>query len=123
MNSISFRAPRTHLQGTGFAQHTQFWCVYVNASEDINLCLRMRSVLGKVVRYVPDPEIIHLEGKSPGRGQANVHNRTVFLGLWSDTITSDDREIYAADELEMPRFDSRDQQLNPAFRSIEPVGK
>ncbi len=111
------------MKASDWAKLRGFNPLYVNGSEDIDLCLRMRSVLGKVVRYVPDPEIIHLEGKSPGRGQANVHNRTVFLGLWSDTITSDDREIYAADELEMPRFDSRDQQLNPAFRSIEPVGK
>jgi GT2 family glycosyltransferase/glycosyltransferase involved in cell wall biosynthesis len=109
------------MRASDWAKLRGFSPLYVNGSEDIDLCLRMSAVLGRSVYYAPEPTIIHLEGKSPGRGQANVHNRQVFLGLWGDKVEADDVEFYRNDKVAMPTFTSLDQRLNRDYRSVQPV--
>lgn len=60
--------------------------LYINGSEDIDLCLKVRFFLYKksIVDY--DNHAFHLESKSPGRSDNIMHNRKIFFQKWSSYI-------------------------------------
>ncbi|WP_335949759.1 glycosyltransferase [Salipiger bermudensis] len=107
------------MRASDWAKLRGFSPIYVNGSEDIDICLRMSRVLGLKIHYAFGPQILHLEGKSPGRGQHNILNRLAFLGLWKEAVSADDAAIYAEDQTAMPAFRANDQTLNPDYRSLE----
>ncbi|WP_315688813.1 glycosyltransferase [Limnospira sp. PMC 1306.21] len=71
--------------------------VFVNGSEDIDLCFKIRKKLNKKLLYCPNSKIIHHEGKTPGRGRYRLHNRKVFVDKWRDSIEVDDFLFYQKD--------------------------
>ncbi|MCA0998669.1 glycosyltransferase [Alloyangia pacifica] len=107
------------MRATDWAKLRGFSPIYVNGSEDVDLCLRMNRILGLSVYYVAEPKILHLEGKSPGRGTRNVHNRFAFVSLWKDEIAANDRQIYVEDSQPMPKWAPNDLELRDIYRSLK----
>ncbi|KAF0219373.1 MAG: hypothetical protein FD174_2072 [Geobacteraceae bacterium] len=67
-----------------------------NGYEDIDLCLRART-LGKKILYNPESILIHFEETSPGRKDHDRENRDRFLARWQGKVTCDDTDIYRAE--------------------------
>ena len=80
-------------------------CRYINSQEDIDLCLRLLQLPER--RYClscPDSEVIHGEGRSPGRYNHSAWSRHQFVRRWSLRIRPDDASIYAEDEIGLASF-------------------
>jgi len=60
---------------------------YVNGYEDVDFCLRAIQQ-GVRIMYVPDIEIIHHQGMTPGRYWNDSQNEKRFLDKWEQTIRS-----------------------------------
>jgi len=61
---------------------------YVNGMEDVDLCLKVRT-LGKRVYYCPNSVLTHFESKSPGRFDRVRENERLFVQVWNDRIEAD----------------------------------
>jgi len=73
---------------------------YINGCEDIDLCLKVREKKKRVV-YNPKSVVIHFEGKTTGRQDNMAFNRLLFLQIWKDKITQDDRDFLKQDGMEI----------------------
>lgn len=62
--------------------------IFINGSEDIDLCLKINVFLGKKFCVALDSNAIHLESKSPGRSKHILHNRRVFYRKWAGYISN-----------------------------------
>jgi GT2 family glycosyltransferase/Flp pilus assembly protein TadD len=63
---------------------------YRNGVEDVDYCLRVRT-LGKQVLYEPGSVLYHYEGTSEGRFDRVRENLTIFFGRWGTSIGQDGR--------------------------------
>ena len=109
------------LRASDFIKLRGFDPAFVNGSEDVDLCLRMEMSLHRCCLYVPSAQLIHHEGKSPGRGKFIIQNRGIFLERWRDRIVSDDRRYYDADGVMLAGYDYLDGHRVPAeIRSVQP---
>ena len=80
-----------------YIQSRGFDPIFQNGCEDIDLCFRLKSMLGKNVFYNPESVVFHYEGKTKGRGKAKHYNRETFVSRWGHTIKPDDMEYYRQD--------------------------
>lgn len=71
---------------------------YRNGFEDVDLCLRVRALGGRVV-YEPASEVVHLESQTPGRHDHEEHNLTLFRNRWAGRLWADEDALYASDGL------------------------
>lgn len=88
-----------------FARIDGLDCRYINSQEDIDLCLRLLELPER--RYClscPDSEVIHGEGRSPGRYSHSAWSRHQFVRRWTKRIRPDDTSIYAEDEISYASF-------------------
>lgn len=88
-----------------FARIDGLDCRYINSQEDIDLCLRLLELPER--RYClscPDSEVIHGEGRSPGRYSHSAWSRHQFVRRWTKRIRPDDTSIYAEDEISFASF-------------------
>jgi GT2 family glycosyltransferase len=93
------------IRARDFARVQGFDCRYINSQEDIDLCLRLIELRG--YRYclsVGSSEVIHKEGRSPGRYGHKLWSRHQFARRWSGRIEADDAKIYAEDGMEIERL-------------------
>jgi GT2 family glycosyltransferase/ADP-heptose:LPS heptosyltransferase len=58
---------------------------YINGYEDVDFCLRALES-GMKVLYVPQIQIIHSQGSTPGRYHHDAENEYRFLNRWKDKI-------------------------------------
>jgi GT2 family glycosyltransferase len=70
--------------------------VFRNGMEDIDLCLRLREL--RPGRFVvrDDSRVTHHESRTPGRFDAFVQNRVLYLDRWEGRAPRDDAELWAA---------------------------
>ena len=80
-----------------FAALHGFDPIFINGQEDNDLCLRLKTRLGKTCRVEPSSVVIHHEGGTPGRGRFSYGNRQTFVGRWKDHLIADDTAIYRQD--------------------------
>jgi GT2 family glycosyltransferase/glycosyltransferase involved in cell wall biosynthesis len=95
--------------------------IFVNGSEDVDLCLRMKSVLKRDVLYVPESMLMHYESKTPGRGRWNLKNREIFVSIWGDRLSADDRDYYDEDGVTLSGYTTTDGALEEAIRAVTPI--
>lgn len=107
------------LRTADFAKLRGFNPLFVNGCEDVDLCLRMRTTLKRTTIYVPESVLIHLEGKSPGRGKYVLANRMIFNELWGKHIIPDDAQTYKTDGFNISSFVFDHHWLKPIYRSIK----
>jgi len=69
---------------------------FVNGYEDVDLCLRVNEVGGRVF-YEPSAKIIHYESQSPGRGAKTSHNEQLLFSRWRDKWVYD-LELYLSED-------------------------
>jgi|694.fasta_scaffold03020_23 GT2 family glycosyltransferase len=73
-------------------------CRYINSQEDIDLCLRLLKIRGR--RYClssQDSEVVHGEGRAPGRYSHSIWSRHQFALRWAKRIEADDQSVYNND--------------------------
>lgn len=70
-----------------FAAVKGFDPIYINGSEDIDLCLKVRTLFDLKCYVDYDVYAIHLESKSPGRSKYIKHNRVYFYQTWAGSIS------------------------------------
>ncbi len=105
---------------------------FVNGMEDVDLCLRLSERFAGGFRVVPQSRITHLEGKTPGRGQHILANRTAFMRRWRSKLPAPDTERLTdagfrlahigADDVAIPAprpVVTRDGQAAPRLRPSE----
>jgi GT2 family glycosyltransferase len=93
------------MRARDFARIDGLDCRYINSQEDIDLCLRLLELPER--RYClscPDSEVIHGEGRSPGRYSHSAWSRHQFVRRWTKRIRPDDTSIYAEDEISFASF-------------------
>jgi len=66
---------------------------YRNGFEDVDLCMRVKS-MGKKIIYQPSCEIIHFESRSEGRLDSMGHNKKILLRRWKNFIKPDEFEHF-----------------------------
>jgi len=69
---------------------------YKNSFEDIDLCLRIGELGGKIV-YCPESVVYHFESITEGRFKNNDENLKIFLKKWQNKIIPDDEKYLAED--------------------------
>lgn len=106
------------LRCSDFAKLRGFNPLFVNGCEDVDLCLRMRHSLKRRTVYIPESVLVHLEGKSPGRGRYVLANRKIFNELWGENIMPDDTNFYRKDGFEVDNHEFDNSWLKPSYRSI-----
>lgn len=84
------------LPRTVFFRHGAFSEEYRNGFEDLELCLRIRAAGGRML-CIPESEIIHLEGQSPGRREHDSRNAELFAGRCANLRTPDEHLHALAD--------------------------
>ncbi|PCI36533.1 MAG: hypothetical protein COB53_09225 [Elusimicrobia bacterium] len=62
---------------------------YRNGFEDVDLCLRIGSIGGKIY-YEPKSVLIHFESKTEGRHNHEESNRRLYQRLWSGRVSRDE---------------------------------
>jgi O-antigen biosynthesis protein len=70
--------------------------VFVNGSEDIDLCLRATRDLGGHFVVEPSAVVEHRESKTPGRGDRITVNRRIFLERWRGATPGPELGQYTA---------------------------
>lgn len=85
------------IRAADFAALRGFDAVFINGQEDNDLCLRLKTQLGKTCRVEPSSVVIHHEGSTPGRGRFSYSNRQTFVARWKDRLVADDMAIYHED--------------------------
>ena len=93
-----------------FEQVNGFDEIHVNGYEDVDLCLRIKNLGGKII-YQPKSCLYHLEGQSPGREDALTENAEQFLSRWGKVWLAD--EDIVTDEEQ--RFMNQGTQHNDAL--------
>ncbi|MBD8577735.1 glycosyltransferase [Pseudomonas syringae] len=106
------------MRASDFSKLRGFNPLFVNGCEDVDLCLRMQHTLSLRTFYIPESVLIHLEGKSPGRGKYVLSNRKIFSDLWSSKIYADDQILYKSDGFRVKSYSVDNNWLKPEFRSI-----
>ena len=71
--------------------------IYVNGSEDTDLCLRIQRDLTLECWYEAGSVVYHDESKTPGRGRYIFENRKEFARRWRGKTPVTDEAILAAD--------------------------
>nr|WP_314582325.1 glycosyltransferase [uncultured Pseudomonas sp.] len=107
------------IRASDFIKLRGFNPLYINGCEDVDLCLRMHHLLNRKTVYVPDSVILHLEGKSPGRGKHVLANRLIFNTIWHDHISPDDASLYDRDGFNVSSYQVDSEWLKPEYRSIK----
>jgi GT2 family glycosyltransferase len=80
-------------------------CRYINSQEDVDLCLRLLQIEGR--RYClscHESEVVHSEGRAPGRYGHSAWSRHQFVRRWAERIAADDQRIYEADGIAIDTF-------------------
>jgi len=97
---------------------------FLNAMEDVDLCLRLGEAGGEV-HYCPLAEVVHLESATRGEGvfEGSV---ALYRERWRDSVCRDDLAIYAEDgliEVEYPSAHPLQISVSPLLASVERVGR
>lgn len=84
-----------------------FDTIYVNGSEDVDLCLR--AIEGNDRRFAVEPAsiITHLESKTPGRGANIPVNRQIFMERWRGRLPAP-QDAYAPTSFSVAHIGSDD---------------
>jgi GT2 family glycosyltransferase len=94
------------MRAEDFSNLRGFDPLYVNGSEDIDLCLKVKYCLNKRCIIDGDAYAIHLESKTPGRGLHIQSNRILFFKRWAGYIsaltTQIEEQIEPADKRPIP---------------------
>jgi glycosyltransferase involved in cell wall biosynthesis len=85
------------IRADDFAALRGFDPIFINGQEDNDLCLRLKTRLGKACRVEPSSVVIHHEGGTPGRGRFAYSNRRTFVERWKEELKQNDAEIYGRD--------------------------
>jgi GT2 family glycosyltransferase len=80
-----------------FEESGRFDSAFVNCYEDVDLCLRLRS-LGYEIHYCHEAVLYHLESATRDYG-LDPHNFGLFLQRWRDRVEQDDFRYYLEDGL------------------------
>jgi GT2 family glycosyltransferase len=94
---------------------------YVNALEDVDLCLRVGEAGGEV-HYCPEAIVVHLESASRGFDERFEASVARYRERWRERVRRDDLEVYAADgliEVEYPRAHPLRLSISPLLASVE----
>ncbi|MDQ7993392.1 MAG: glycosyltransferase, partial [Propionicimonas sp.] len=75
--------------------------IFVNGSEDIDLCLRATERFGGSFAVVPRSVVEHRESRTPGRGLRIPENRRIFLERWRGRLPAPGSATLAALGLEV----------------------
>ena len=70
--------------------------IYKNSYEDLDLCMKVRS-LGLRVLYCPDSLVYHFEGMSAGRHVQDYRNAAFFKARWDGHVELDLERWHGAD--------------------------
>ncbi|QOH72577.1 glycosyltransferase family 2 protein [Pseudomonas putida] len=94
------------MRATDFAYLKGFDPLFINGSEDIDLCMKINVILNKKTHVNLSYSAVHLESKSPGRATWIKSNRKLFYLRWAGYISgigySFDKTVVAADNLPSP---------------------
>ena len=99
------------VRATDFAALSGFDTRFINGQEDVDFCLRLRSVADKTCWYAAESVVVHQESKTPGRGLHIRSNRRHFQDLWADRIVVDDVPTYEKDGFRVGRWDVDNRSL------------
>lgn len=69
---------------------------FVNCYEDIDFCLKLRS-LGRKLVYRPDSVVTHHAGRTEGREDRTAHGWLLILDRWKDRLPNDEARQLAED--------------------------
>ncbi len=90
---------------------------YVNGMEDVDLCLRARELRPGGFRVEPRSLVIHLEGKTPGRGKRIPQNRQFFMERWHGRLPGPEIDKYERAGFTLVRLDDDGQPI-PSPRPV-----
>jgi len=94
---------------------------FVNGSEDLDLCFKVRTQLHKKLLYCPSSTITHFEGKTPGRGGHRLQNRKIFVNRWRNKIKADDLSFYNEDGFYVEKYlTEKEEVMGNELVSIKP---
>ncbi|AFZ45406.1 glycosyl transferase family 2 [Halothece sp. PCC 7418] len=94
---------------------------FVNGSEDLDLCFKVRTQLRKKLLYCPNSTITHFEGKTPGRGGHRLQNRKIFVDRWRKQIQADDLSFYDEDGFQVEQYlPEKGEVIGDELASIKP---
>jgi GT2 family glycosyltransferase len=94
---------------------------YVNALEDVDLCLRLGEGGGEV-HYCPAATLVHLESASRGREEKFEPSVARYRERWRDRVHRDDLGLYVEDgmiEVEYPDAHPLRISVSPLLAAIE----
>ena len=91
--------------------------IFVNGSEDIDLCLRAVDSFGGRFAVAPDSIVEHHESKTVGRGDRIEENRRLFLRRWRGMLPEPSSDAYRALGLQIAHVGT-DGGMFPAPRPI-----
>jgi GT2 family glycosyltransferase len=97
---------------------------FLNAMEDVDLCLRIGEAGGEV-HYCPQAEVVHLESATRGEGGFEP-SVALYRERWRDRVRRDDLAIYAEDgliEVEYPNAYPLRISISPQLASVERAGR
>ncbi len=90
---------------------------YVNGMEDVDLCLRARELRPGGFRVEPRSSVVHLEGKTPGRGKRIPQNRQFFMERWHGRLPGPEIDKYERAGFTLVRLDDDGQPI-PSPRPV-----
>jgi GT2 family glycosyltransferase len=97
-----------------FEESGRFDSEFVNGYEDVDLCLRLRT-LGYEIHYCHEAVLYHLESATRDYG-LDPHNFGLFLERWGDRVEQDDFPYYFEDGL----IDTAYWDQYPLLLSVSP---
>jgi GT2 family glycosyltransferase len=97
-----------------FEESGRFDSAFVNGYEDVDLCLRLRT-LGYEIHYCHEAVLYHLESATRDYG-LDPHNFGLFLKRWADRVEQDDFRYYFEDGL----IDTAYWDQYPLLLSVSP---
>jgi GT2 family glycosyltransferase len=97
-----------------FDESGRFDSAFINGYEDVDLCLRLRS-LGYEIHYCHEAVLYHLESATRDYG-LDPHNFGLFLKRWGDRVEQDDFRYYFEDGL----IDTAYWDQYPLLLSVSP---
>ncbi len=93
------------MRAQDFASVRGLDCCYINSQEDIDLCLRLLKIQGRRYCLSSDrSEVLHSEGRAPGRYGHSTWSRHQFVRRWAERIAPDDLSIYRSDGVTVSSF-------------------
>lgn len=81
------------IKSFNFAKVKGFDPIFINGSEDIDLCLKLRVNLNLKSYVDYDANVVHLESKSPNRAVHILPNRRYFYQIWNGAISKIARDF------------------------------